>query len=169
MERPKCKERSSLSSKTYKHISQDWVGWCHGTCMAASIPGLDIFIDDAAHNGSSRMNSEVYRNILSGRNVFVQLDIAVKHSVNITKFIGIMVEVFFYWPSQSQHQCNWSFYLLKRRPKGALASYSYTIRVCVCVLHFSLCECNIDRSLSSVLDRRKAWLTLKVNVILEYY
>ena len=38
------------------------VAWA---CMAASGVGSLIFIDDVTHDGSSRMNSEVYKNILS--------------------------------------------------------------------------------------------------------
>ena len=34
-------------------------------CMASSGTGSLIFIDDVTHDGSSKMNSEVYRNILS--------------------------------------------------------------------------------------------------------
>ena len=33
-------------------------------CMAASGVGSLIFIDDVTHDGSSRMNSEFYKNIL---------------------------------------------------------------------------------------------------------
>ena len=34
-------------------------------CMTSSGTGSLIFIDDVTHDGSSKMNSEVYRNILS--------------------------------------------------------------------------------------------------------
>ena len=65
-------------------------------CMAAS--GVDslIFIDDVTHNGGSRMNSEVYKNILSAnlrrnvskriaKNFIMQQDNELKHTANRTK------------------------------------------------------------------------------------
>ena len=54
-----------------------------------------IFIDDVTHDGSSRMNSEVYKHILSanlwrnmskliGRNFLIQQDNNLKHTANTT-------------------------------------------------------------------------------------
>lgn len=65
-------------------------------CMAASGTGWLIFIDDVTDGGSSRMNSVVYRNILSsnlqrnasrlvGRRFVMQQDNDPKHTANITK------------------------------------------------------------------------------------
>ena len=62
-------------------------------CMAASGVGSLIFIDDVTHDGSSRINSEVYKNILSanlrrnaskliGRNFIMQQDNDPKHTAN---------------------------------------------------------------------------------------
>lgn len=50
--------RSSLS---VKHGEGRDMAWC---CMAASGTGLLNFIDAIIHDDSSRMNKEVYRNIL---------------------------------------------------------------------------------------------------------
>lgn len=36
-------------------------------CMAASVKGSLIIIDDVTHDGSSGVNTEVYRNILSAQ------------------------------------------------------------------------------------------------------
>ncbi len=45
-----------------KHNGGNVMAWA---CIASSGTGSLIFIDDVTHDGSSKMNSEVYRNILS--------------------------------------------------------------------------------------------------------
>ena len=79
-------------------------------CMATSGTGSLIFIDD---DGRSRMNSEVYRNVLSaklrrnaskliGRNFIMQQDNDPKHTANKTKdFIRGKKWKVLDWPSQS--------------------------------------------------------------------
>ena len=68
MERPKCRENGSVhdpkhTSSSVKHGGGSVIAWA---CMAASkIRKVLIFIYDAINDGSSRMNSEVYENILS--------------------------------------------------------------------------------------------------------
>ena len=81
-------------------------------CMAASGVGSLIFIDDVTHYGSSRMNSEVYKNILSanlrrneskliGRNFNMQQDNEPKHTANTAKdFIRERKWKVVDWPSQ---------------------------------------------------------------------
>lgn len=65
-------------------------------CMATSGTGSLIFIDDVTDDGNSRMNSKVYRNILSanvrrnaskliGRSFIMQQDNDPKHTANKTK------------------------------------------------------------------------------------
>ncbi len=65
-------------------------------CIASSGTGSLIFIDDVTHDGSSKMNSKVYRNILSanlekdatkliGRSFIIQQDNDPKHSAKETK------------------------------------------------------------------------------------
>lgn len=64
--------------------------------MASSGTGSLIFTDDVTHDGSSKMNSEVYRNILSanlkkdatkliGRSFIMQQDNDPKHTAKTTK------------------------------------------------------------------------------------
>ena len=65
-------------------------------CMAASGVGSLICNDDVTYDGSSRMNSEVYKNILSanllgnlskliGRNFIMQQNNDPNHTANIKK------------------------------------------------------------------------------------
>ena len=65
-------------------------------CMTASGVSSFIFIDNVTHDGSSRMNSEVCKNILSanlrrnasnliGRNLIMQQGNDLKHTANTTK------------------------------------------------------------------------------------
>ena len=63
MERPKCGEGICSGSKTYKLVCEARWRKCHD--LAASGVGSLIFIDDITHEGGSRINSEVYKNILS--------------------------------------------------------------------------------------------------------
>ncbi len=86
------------------------VAWA---CMAASGTGSLVFIDDVTTDKSSRMNSEVFRAILSahfqpnaseliGRRFTVQMDNDPKHTAKATKeFLKGKKWTVMQWPSQS--------------------------------------------------------------------
>ena len=67
MERPKCgKKKGSAHDPKYtslsvKHGGGSVMAW---SCIAAPGVGSIIVIDDVTHDGSNRMNSEVYKNTL---------------------------------------------------------------------------------------------------------
>ncbi len=76
-----------------KHSGGNVMAWA---CIASSGTGSLIFINDVTHDGSSKINSEVYRNILSdnlqkdatkliGRSFIMQQDNDTKHSAKTTK------------------------------------------------------------------------------------
>ena len=101
-------------------------------CMAANGTGSLVFIDDVTADKSSRMNSEVFRAILSahiqsnaseliGRRFTVQMDNDPKHTAKATKeFFKAKKWNVMQWPSQSPdpNPIEHAFHLLKTKLKG---------------------------------------------------
>ncbi len=121
----KKKERTS----SVKHGGGSVMAWA---CMAASGTGSLVFIDDVTADKSSRMNSEVFRAILSahiqpnaseliGRRFTVQMDNDPKHTAKATKeFLKGKKWTVMQWPSQSPdpNPIEHAFHLLKTKLKG---------------------------------------------------
>ncbi len=101
-------------------------------CMASSGTGLLVFIDDVTEDRSSRMNSEVYRDILSaqiqpnaakliGLCFIVQVDNDPKHTAKTTQeFLKVKKWNILQWPSQSPdfNPTEHAFHLLKTKLKA---------------------------------------------------
>ena len=98
------------TTSSVKHGGGSVMVWA---CMAASGTGSLIFIDDVTADKSSRMNSEVFRAILSahiqpnaskliGRRFTMQMDNDLKQTVKATKeFLKAKKWNVLQWPSQS--------------------------------------------------------------------
>ena len=126
MERPKVWRKKGSAhdpkhtSTSVKHGGVTWVR------MAASGVGSLIFVDNVTHGGSSRINSEVYKNILSANlrknsahNNWEELHHAASISQNTAKdFIWEKKWKVLNWTSQSPDHNTFehAFHLLKGKP-----------------------------------------------------
>src|SRR4029434_10164871 len=117
------------TTSSVKHGGGSVTAWA---CMAANGTGSLVFIDDVTADKSSRMNSEVFRAILSaqiqpnaseliGQRFTVQMDNDPKHTAKATKeFFKAKKWNVLQWPSQSPdlNPIEHAFHLLKTKLKG---------------------------------------------------
>ncbi|TKS81341.1 Transposable element [Collichthys lucidus] len=117
------------TTSSVKHGGGSVMAWA---CMAANGTGSLLLIDDVTADKSSRMNSEVFRAIVSvhiqpnaseliGRHFTVQMDNDPKHTAKAPKkFFKAKKWNILQWPSQSPdlNPIEHAFYLLKTKLKG---------------------------------------------------
>lgn len=117
------------TTSSVKHGGGSVMAWA---CMASSGTGSLVFIDDVTEDRSSRMNSKVYRDILSaqikpnaakliGRHFTVQMDNDPKHTAKATQeFFKEKKWNILQWPSQSPdlNPIEHAFHLLKAKLKA---------------------------------------------------
>uniref|UniRef100_A0A8C5N2V1 Transposase n=1 Tax=Leptobrachium leishanense TaxID=445787 RepID=A0A8C5N2V1_9ANUR len=117
------------TTSSVKHGGGSVMAWA---CKAANGTGSLIFIDDVTADKSSRMNSEVFRAILSahiqpnaaeliGRRFTLQMDNDSKHTAKATKeFLKGQKWNVMQWPSQSPdlNPIEHAFHLLQTKLKG---------------------------------------------------
>ncbi len=118
-------DNSSGYSEDPLHGKEKWA------CIASSGTGLLVFSDDVTEDRSSRMNSEVCRDIFSaqiqlngakliGRRFIVQMDDDPKHTAKATQeFLKVKKWIILQWPSQSPdlNPIEHAFHLLKTKLK----------------------------------------------------
>ena len=123
-----------------KHGGGSVMAWA---CMAANGTGSLVFIDDVTADRSSKMNSEVYRAILSahiqpnatkliGRRFTVQVDNDPKHTAKATQdFLKAKKWNILQWPSQSPdlNPIEHAFHLLKTRLKAERPTNKQQLKV----------------------------------------
>ena len=117
------------TTSSVKHGGGSVMAWA---CMASNGTGSLVFIDDVTKDRGSRMNSEVYRDILSaqiqpnatkltGQRFTIQMDNDPKHTAKATQeFFKAKKWNILQWPSQSPdlNPIGHAFHLLKTKLKA---------------------------------------------------
>ena len=160
------------TTSSVKHGGGSVMAWA---CMAASGTGSLIFIDDVTADKSSRMNSEVFRAILSahiqpnaskliGRRFTMQMDNDPKHTAKATK------EVFkakkwnvLQWPSQSPdlNPIEHAFHLLKTKLKGKCPKNKQELKTAAAEAWQSITRDETQRLVMSMGSRLQAVIDCK--------
>ncbi len=148
------------------------VAWA---CMAASGTGSLVFIDDVTTDKSSRMNSEVFRAILSahiqpnaseliGRRFTVQIDDDPKHTAKATKeFLKGKKWTVMQWPSQSPdlNPIEHAFHLLKTKLKGKCPKNKQELKTVAVEAWQSITRDETQRLVMSMRSRLQAVIDCK--------
>ncbi len=148
------------------------VAWA---CMAASGTGSLVFIDDVTADKSSRMNSEVFRAILSahiqpnaseliGRCFTVQMDNDPKHTAKATKeFLKGKKWTVMRWPSQSPdlNPIEHAFHLLKTKLKGKCPKNKQELKTVAVEAWQSITRDETQRLVMSMRSRLQAVIDCK--------
>ena len=141
--------------------------------MAANGTGSLAFIDDVTADKSSRMNSEVFRAILSahiqpnaseliGRRFTVQMDNDPKHTVKATKeFFKAKKWNVMQWPSQSP-DLNPISAKLKKKLKGKCPKNKQELKTVAVEAWQSITRDETQRLVMSMRSRLQAVIDLKI-------
>lgn len=144
-------------------------------CMAANGTGSLVFIDDVTADKSSRMNSEVFRAILSahiqpnaaeliGRRFTVQMDNDPKHTAKATKeFLKGQKWNVMQWPSQSPdlNPIEHAFHLLKTKLKGKCPKNKQELKTVAVEAWQSITRDETQRLVMSMRSRLQAVIDCK--------
>ena len=144
-------------------------------CMAANGTGSLVFIDGVTADKSSRMNSEVFRAILSahfqpnaseliGRCFTVQMDNDAKHTAKATKaFFKAKKWNVMQWPSQSPdlNPNEHAFHLLKTKLKGKCSKNKQELKTVAVEAWQSITSDETQRLVMSMRSRLQAVIDCK--------
>ncbi len=148
------------------------VAWA---CMAASGTGSLVFIDDVTTDKCSRMNSEVFRAILSahiqpnaseliGRRFTLQMDNDPKHTAKATKeFLKGKKWTVMQWPSQSPdlNPIEHAFHLLKTKLMGKCPKNKQELKTVAVEAWQSITRDETQRLVMSMRSRLQAVIDCK--------
>ncbi len=171
----KCEwKRLGTAHDPYNIICETWWRQCDAwACMASSGTGLLVFSGDVTEDRSSRMNFEVYRDILSaqiqpnaakliGWCFLAQIDDDPKHPAKATQeFLKVMKWNILQWPSQSpdlkpiEHE----FHLLKTKLKAARPTNKQQLKSAAVKAWHSITK---EETQSSRLKAVIAWILNKI-------
>ncbi len=160
------------TTSSVKHGGGSVMAWA---CMAASGTGSLVFIDDVTADKSSRMNSEVFRAILSahiqpnaseliGRRFTVQMDNDPKHTAKATKeFLKGKKWTVMQWPSQSPdlNPIEHAFHLLKTKLKGKCPKNKQELKTVAAEAWQSITRDETQRLVMSMRSRLQAVIDCK--------
>ncbi len=160
------------TTSSVKHGGGSVMAWA---CIAASGTGSLVFIDDVTADKSSRMNSEVFRAILSahiqpnaseliGRRFTVQMDNDPKHTAKATKeFLKEKKWTVMQWPSQSPdlNPIEHAFHLLKTKLKGKCPKNKQELKTVAVEAWQSITRNETQRLVMSMRSRLQAVIDCK--------
>lgn len=160
------------TTSSVKHGGGSVMAWA---CMAANGTGSLVFIDDVTADKSSRMNSEVFRAILSahiqsnaseliGRRFTVQMDNDPKHTAKATKeFFKAKKWNVMQWPSQSPdlNPIEHAFHLMKTKLKGKCPKNKQELKTFAVEAWQSITRDETQRLVMSMRSRLQAVIACK--------
>jgi len=160
------------TTSSVKHGGGSVMAWA---CMASNGTGSLVFIDDVTKDRSSRMNSEVYRDILSAqiqpnaakliaRRFTVQMDNDPKHTAKATQeFFKAKKWNILQWPSQSPdlNPIEHAFHLLKTKLMAERQTNKQQLKTAAVKAWLSITKEETQRLVMSMGSRLQAVIACK--------